>query len=238
MRFPALLAVTLSLTLNCLAELPVPKTCGQVVCVTTPAWDSSTGSLQRWERPDSSAPWRRAGEAAPVAVGEHGLAWGLGLHTIPKGDEGPRKKEGDRRAPAGMFRLPGAFGFAPEAVGKLPWQRITATVEAVDDPASRFYNRIVDRQHIDQPDWHSSEHMAAIPAYALGIVVAHNPQNIPGAGSCIFMHLWSGKRAGTAGCTVLRESDLLTLVRWLDPARQPVLVQLPETVMRRELEGF
>jgi D-alanyl-D-alanine dipeptidase len=206
--------------------------------VTTPAWDSSTGSLQQWERPDSSAPWRKSGEAAPVAVGGHGLAWGLGLHEIPKGDEGPRKKEGDRRAPAGMFRLTGAFGFAPEARGKLPWQQITATTEAVDDPASQFYNRVVDRQRVDQPDWHSSEHMAAIPGYALGVVVAHNPRNIPGAGSCIFLHLWSGKRVGTAGCTVLREGDLLALVRWLDPARQPVLIQLPEAVMRRDLKGF
>lgn len=175
-----------------------------------------------------------AGGAVTVLVGEHGLGWGLGLHRLPDQDDGPHKAEGDRKGPAGMFRLTGAFGLGAAPVGRLPWQPVTASLEAVDDPASRFYNRIVDRARMAEPDWHSSEHMAAIPGYALGLVVAHNPQNVAGAGSCIFIHLWRGDRAGTAGCTVLREADLHTLVRWLDPARQPVLIQFPEAVMRRE----
>ena len=76
--------------------------------------------------------------------------------------------------------------------------------------------------------------MAAIPAYALGIVVEHNPRNIPGAGSCIFIHLWRGAKTGTAGCTILREADLFTLARWLDASRQPVLIQLPDAILRLE----
>jgi hypothetical protein len=237
MRCLAFLAVILGLTFSGVAELPLPKSCGQAVCVTTPGWNSPTGVLQRWERTGSDAPWLKIGKPVNVIVGEHGLGWGLGLHGTPS-DAGPRKTEGDRRAPAGVFRLVGAFGFAPRAVGKLPWQPVTPTLEAVDDPKSRFYNRIVDRKHIEQPDWRSSERMAAIPGYALGIVVAHNPRNVPGAGSCIFMHLWRGARSGTAGCTALREPDLLILARWLDPVREPVLVQLPRAIAEREWPGL
>jgi D-alanyl-D-alanine dipeptidase len=232
-RFFTLLAAILGLPLNSIAEPPVPDRCQQVVCVKTAGWDSATGSLQRWERAGPQAPWKKVGGEVPVAVGEHGLAWGLGLHEIPKDDGTPHKKEGDHRAPAGVFRLTSAFGFGAEPVGKLPWRQITPAMEAIDDPASRFYNRIVDRREIEKPDWRTSEHMATIPAYALGVVVEHNPRILPGAGSCIFMHLWRGTKAGTAGCTALREADLNALVRWLDESRQPVLIQLPDAIMDR-----
>jgi D-alanyl-D-alanine dipeptidase len=237
MRFFALLAATFYLTVHGFAEIPLPKECRQVVCVTTPTWATSGGTLQRWERADGAESWVKAGDPVDVVVGERGLGWGIGLHGSAT-DDGPRKKEGDRKAPAGVFRLTGSFGRGPSPVGNLPWQTITATLEAVDDPASRFYNRIVDRKKIGQPDWKSSERMAEIPVYKLGVVVAHNPQNIPGAGSCIFLHLRREKSSGTAGCTAMQEAPLVTLVRWLDPARQPVLVQFPRAVMQREFPGF
>ena len=79
-------------------------------------------------------------------------------------------------------------------------------------------------------DWHSSEKMAAIPAYEFGIVVNHNPDNVPRMGSCIFIHLWLPASRGTAGCTALHREDLLALLGWLDPERQPVLIQWPAGV--------
>src|SRR5687767_11884106 len=166
------------------------------------------------------------------------MGWGLGLHRMREGSDGPRKKEGDGKAPPGMFRLTGGFGFGPPAVGRMPWLTITRTTEAIDDPASRHYNRIVDRQRIERPDWRSSEKMARIPTYALGLTVAHNPRNLPGAGSCIFVHLQEPTRAGTSGCTALRESDLRELLRWLDLARDPVIIQLPMEVAKQHAREF
>jgi D-alanyl-D-alanine dipeptidase len=237
MRFFAFLAATIVLTAHGFAEIALPQECQQVVCVTAPSWTSSRGTLQRWERTGGAAPWVKTGDPVDVVVGERGLGWGIGLHGAAT-DDGPRKKEGDRKAPAGVFRLTGSFGRAQSPVGKLPWQAITPTLEAIDDPASRFYNRIVDRKKIAQPDWNSSERMAEIPVYKLGIVVAHNPQNFPGSGSCIFLHLRREKSSGTAGCTAMEEAPLVTLARWLDPARQPVLVQFPRAVMQREFPAF
>jgi L,D-peptidoglycan transpeptidase YkuD (ErfK/YbiS/YcfS/YnhG family) len=237
MRFAALLLALMMTSPLPAAELPLPVKSRQAVVVIAPSWSASTATLQRWARDSSAGRWEPVGKAVPVMIGERGLGWGLGLHRAAS-DEGPRKAEGDRRAPAGVFALTGAFGKVGRATGRLPWQQVSPTLEAVDDPKSRYYNRIVDRARIEAPDWRSSERMAAIPDYALGIVVAHNPRHLPGAGSCIFIHLWLGPRAGTAGCTILREADLLELLRWLDPASDPVLVQLPHAVAARDLRGF
>ncbi len=213
-------------------EKAIPPACGQMVLVTTADWSAPTATMRRFERAAPGAAWVPVEKAVPALLGERGLAWGLGLHAVPH-DGAPRKREGDRCSPAGVFRLTAAFGVPEKIAGlKLPAMTVGPTLEAVDDPASRHYNRIVDRAAVARPDWHSSERMHAVRDYALGLVVAHNPRRVPGAGSCIFLHLWSGDRTGTAGCTVLRERDLTALARWLDPARAPVLVQLPRALTR------
>jgi D-alanyl-D-alanine dipeptidase len=65
--------------------------------------------------------------------------------------------------------------------------------------------------------------------YKWGLVVDHNARAIPGGGSCIFLHIWKDSSTATAGCTAMREQDLVTLLRWLDPKRRPVLIQMPRT---------
>jgi hypothetical protein len=215
----------------------IPPACRQLVLVTAPVWDSPRGVLRRYERERTGTRWREIGEARDVLLGERGLAWGLGLHEVPQ-DAARRKHEGDRRAPAGVFVLPAAFGrptVKQLAIERFPYRQLAPGTAAVDDPASRFYNHLVWPGQIPVPDWKSSEHMAEVADYELGVAVSHNPQDIPGAGSCIFIHQWRGERTGTAGCTVLRAPHLLELVRWLDADKHPVLIQLP----RRELPaGF
>jgi len=218
----------------------IPENCRAVVLVTATDWASPQGTLRRFERADGHAAWRTVGAPAAVLLGEHGMAWGAGLAPMPS-DNNPHKTEGDRRAPAGIFAFGTAFGRAPRE--NLPWvrmpyRRLSLATEAVDDPESRFYNQIVERTRITQPDWRSSEHMGKVPAYELGIVIGANPQCVPGGGSCLFLHLWTKGRTGTSGCTALHEADLEELMRWLDPAKHPVLVQLPEAIARTSLSGF
>lgn len=218
----------------------IPANCRAVALVIGRDWSSPAATLQRFERPDSHTPWHQVGTPMNALLGKHGLAWGLGLHSSPD-DGAPHKTEGDRRSPAGVFALGTAFGRLPrEEVRwlRLPYQLLTPTMEAVDDPASRYYNRLVERADISQADWRSSEHMGKVPAYELGLVIACNPEHAPGAGSCIFLHLWMEGSSGTAGCTALHRADLMELMRWLDPAKQPVLVQLPRQVARVSLIGF
>ena len=215
-------------SLACAAEPPdaIPSGCGQIVLMTASDWNSSTGTLRRFSRSSAREPWVAVGGAVPVLIGKHGLGWAAGVRPIPD-DRSPRKREGDRRSPAGVFQLTGVFHSGKLDGIRMPLCPITPTMEAIDDPNSRYYNRIVDRSVIAHPDWRSSERMAKIRDYALCIAVGSNPSCQQGGGSCVFLHAWSRRRPGTAGCTALPYPDLLTLARWLDPAQNPILIQAP-----------
>jgi D-alanyl-D-alanine dipeptidase len=117
----------------------------------------------------------------------------------------------------------------------MPYQPCTPHLRWVDDPESLFYNRPVEAVPGEDEGWRSAEVMARPDGlYRLGVVVGHNTQAIePGAGSCIFIHVWKGPLGGTAGCTALALEPLERLVGWLDPQAGPVLVQLPRPVLHR-----
>lgn len=100
----------------------------------------------------------------------------------------------------------------------------------MDDPASRHYNRIVDGRQVTR-DWQSAEAMERDDGrYAIGAVIAHNPAGIPGAGSCIFLHVHGGAGQPTAGCTAASRAQVQALCAWLDGAASPLLLQLPARI--------
>jgi L,D-peptidoglycan transpeptidase YkuD (ErfK/YbiS/YcfS/YnhG family) len=189
--------------------------------------------LRVFERNAASAAWKERGNGIAVVLGKNGLGQGRGLVRLDFNDA-PKKQEGDNRAPAGIFLLPSAFGYASKRSAawiKLPYLESTAHTEGIDDPRSRYYNKLVDRSKVAHVDWHSSEKMRRDDVlYKWGVLVDHNPAAIPGAGSCIFLHIWKHAAAPTVGCTAMSESDLVALLRWLDPARHPILVQMPRAV--------
>jgi L,D-peptidoglycan transpeptidase YkuD (ErfK/YbiS/YcfS/YnhG family) len=202
----------------------------QMVVVTTAGWDAVDAVLQRYERASAGDAWTAVGQPIPAAVGRTGLAWGTGLH--PAVEREPEKREGDGKAPAGVFRLSSAFGYAPPAEAgwiRMPYVQSDASVECVDDSRSRFYNRRVDRDTIPRPDWTSHEEMRRPDElYRWGVWVDHNSDPPrPLGGSCIFLHVWGGPGVATSGCTAMAESDLREVLAWLDPRARPVLVQLP-----------
>ena len=211
----------------------------QLVVVTTPGWDSTTGELRRYAREDTASPWRPVADdgalaaTTPVVIGRTGLAWGIGFDALAAAWSAPLKREGDGRSPAGAFPLPAAFGFAPAggvAGLELPYLPLAEGLECVDDTASAYYNRVVDRVAVGDVDWTSAERMRRIPVYRLGVVVGYNETPVTGRGSCIFLHVWEGPASTTAGCTAFDETALGRVVAWLDPAAWPVLVQLPAGV--------
>jgi D-alanyl-D-alanine dipeptidase len=206
----------------------------QMVVVTAVDWNSTTGWLRRYERNDQT--WQITGPAFPVVLGSNGLGWGRGLHPFPQ--PGPEKREGDGRSPAGIFMLNYAFGYAaPDSVReiKLPYVQCASTVECVDDTNSTYYNTITDRKSVTAPDWKSSEKMRlSDDRYRLGVFVGHNTgPAVPGAGSCIFLHIWKGSEIPTSGCTAMSDGAMESLLGWLDPQAHPILVQLPESEYAR-----
>ena len=205
----------------------------QLIVVTTDNWSTSVGKLERFERSDKS--WQKVGKTIDIELGRNGLGWGRGLHTIPKNAK-IIKKEGDGKAPAGIFELKQAFGYAPYDTD-YPYEVYKETDHCVDDVNSKLYNKIVDSTKV-KIDYKSKEHMK-FPKdyYKYGIVVNHNHIDeegaIPGAGSCIFIHI---KDIPTAGCTVMSESEIKEIIRWLDNDKKPLLVQGTEEVVESLLK--
>jgi len=201
----------------------------QMLVVLTPSWDTHQGFLNLYER-DASNRWNSIGDPIPVVVGRKGLGWGIGKHQLTD-LSGPVKAEGDGKAPAGIFSLGTAFGFAsPKEIFpplKMDYMPLNKDIEAVDDVASNYYNCIVDNKTIQNKDWKSSEKMAEQPLYKLGFAVNHNfPNPEKGAGSAIFFHIWEGADVGTSGCTAMNEAHLVKVLSWLDKSKNPVLIQL------------
>lgn len=200
----------------------------QLVVVVTPNWMSTTGTLTRFERSVVTSAWNRVDSPTPIVVGRTGLAWGVGYDGAST--DGPHKQEGDGKAPAGIFPLDTAFGFAPaESMRdvRLPYVQLLSTTDCVDDVASTHYNTVVDKSSVPRVDWNSAEHMREVNQYKIGVIVGYNATPpTKGRGSCIFLHIWNGPDSHTAGCTAFDESKLRDVMHWLDPAKRPLLVQL------------
>ncbi len=202
----------------------------QLVVVLSPHWESPLATLACYEREDGGE-WQLTPLQFPVQVGKRGMAWGLDNSDIAFS-----KTEGDMCAPAGVFWLGPAFldkRFDYPGKIKLPVLHCDAAWEAIDDPASIHYNRIVNRAELEIVDWKSSEQMLRDdPLYHVGVVVQYNTENpMPGRGSCIFIHTWRDASTGSAGCTTMARENLDRLIAWLDPKRNPLLLQMPESVL-------
>lgn len=212
----------------------------QLIVVTTADWDSTTGTLRRYERQGTA--WRAIGAPTSIVTGRTGLAWGIGFDGVGDSVSTPHKHEGDGRSPAGVFPLDTLFGYAndldPSAL-HMPYVALTGASDCVDDPTSLHYNTVVSRDAVSRIDWNSAEHMRSIGQYRIGVIVGYNalPPR-PGRGSCIFLHIWAGPASTTAGCTALDANALAEIVRWLDRAKRPLLVQLPQREYDRQRSAW
>lgn len=206
--------------------LRLPADTRQAVLVTSVSWGASTAQLRRYQRADETAAFEAVGEPVVVRLGARGLGRGRGLHSASALGAIGDKREGDRRAPAGVFDLGTAFGPpAAQVPSRWPWRVVGAGDVFVDDPESPAYNQW-------QPGsaaraWRSAERLSM---YELGLLVMHNSAPVvPGAGSAIFLHTSDLERP-TAGCTAMQRPALEALIRWLSPDAHPRLVQVADHV--------
>ncbi len=169
----------------------IPPECQQVMLVLSPEAASQKARLWLLER-SAFGGWTTHAGPLPATLGGKGLAWGAGEHRCPPPPGFPVKLEGDKCSPAGVFRIPFAFGIPPADQAshlRLPYTPLTEHTIGVDDVSSQHYNRIVDDREVLR-DWISHEAMNRhTKLYEWGAFIAHNPDGIPGLGSCIFLHL-------------------------------------------------
>lgn len=235
-----LVCATLLLTLGASAAAGKPSAndtshwqpARQLVLVTVADWNADHGTLRAFTRGRHG--WVAAGISAPVTIGRHGAGWGLGLNA-PRRD-GPLKHEGDSRSPAGVFRIGQVFGYAASANTTMPYRVLSATDYCVDVAGAKHYNRIVDANVVGAAAVKGSTepmrrdiHLNGDQHYRLGFEIEQNWQQKPGAGSCIFGHLWTSPTDTTVGCTAMAPAVMQSLVAWLKPQRKPIFVLLPQS---------
>jgi len=176
---------------------------GQVIAVAAAGYGTNVATLTAYEQGASG--WTQVFGPWTANVGRNGVA--------PPGE----KREGDGRTPSGTFGFDFMFGVNANPGVKFPFRPITGpNIVWDDDPASANYNRWIDTNTASagvRPE------PMYVSAYGSGAVIAYNDARTPGLGSAIFLHLSSG--GATAGCVALPSSELLPLLRWLDPTRQP-----------------
>jgi D-alanyl-D-alanine dipeptidase len=212
-------------------QVPViPVDTKQLILILARDWTSRTGTMVRFEK---NTTWEKRAEH-PVTLGLRGLAWGRGLHPLEW--KGPLKKEGDKRTPAGLFLLGSAYGpqAEPPQGTTWPYRPITEKWFCVDDPKSAAYNRVGSLDSLGKKDWSSAEDMRRKDAlYDWVININQNwPDVKAGCGSCIFFHVWRAPGSGTEGCVAMTEEDIKSLISWLRPESNPVVVILPEEAYR------
>lgn len=212
----------------------------QVLLVIAPDESSISAQMQFLEWDKEKKEWKKEVAAFPVTLGRTGLAWGKGLQPS-EWNLAPLKKEGDGKAPQGIFSISSLFGYKSEKdlgfTPQLPYMQANSNLFCVDDVNSSFYNQITD---IKNKDWNSAETMLRNDnLYELGAVVDYNTKKPEkGDGSCVFIHIWRAADKPTAGCTAMTKENIGNIFSKLAANKHPMLVQMTQKNAEKYLKGY
>lgn len=219
---------------------PVPESCLQLIVGRTDSWDASKGTIQLFQRTSASAPWTPVSSERRILLGKNGTAWGRGV--AGQDEPGLHKREGDKRAPAGLFRIGKVYTFddALPAGSNYPHHTITRADAWIDDVKNPLYNQHVTVDLANPPSWFAKQAMKHDdPPHRWLVEIRHNADPpVPGAGSAIFFHLQRGPDRKTAGCTVMAEDTLVPIIKWLREDANPHYVLLPKAEYAAKREGW
>lgn len=190
-------------------QLPLPYSgpAGQVITVVAASSASTTAQLSAWTR--SGAGWTRDIGPVTAYVGSAGIG---------------TASETTRRTPAGVFGLTEAFGILADNGTRLPYRRVDTSDWWVSDVHSPDYNTHQRCAPGTCPfDEAAGENLGSVGLeYHHAVVIDYNRYPVtPGAGSAYFLHVSAGRP--TAGCVTLPSTTLTAVMRWLDPAKNPVI---------------
>lgn len=200
----------------------------RLIIVTVPTMDGTKATMRTFVRKSPASSWKPEGTPESAVVGANGIGWGGPfIHLARRGE--PIKQEGDKRTPAGLYRLGATFGFdKSDRPGHL--QLKPEAHFCVHDTRSAHYGRIMERSKAGEKT--EGENMASVPLYRRGIVIEYPPLRRSKAGSCVFLHVWGGDGVGTAGCVGLPEERVKHLQEWIEGRHAVIGVVMEDAVSR------
>jgi L,D-peptidoglycan transpeptidase YkuD (ErfK/YbiS/YcfS/YnhG family) len=228
-RRAAILAVIALLAPQAALAQSCPEPLGQarrLVLVIADTMSSTSASVQRFERVSSNTAWQADGGPVTALIGHKGVAWAHAFRSFARAGE-PVKVDGDKRVPAGFYKIGRSFGFS--AARRPGYLRIAEGMVCVDDPSSPAYNTITSRAKVG---WKvHGENMWRVPEYRRGLLVDYPTDAKARAGSCIFIHTRLEGATGTSGCVSLPEPQVEALQDFAQG--QAVLAVLPRQAVER-----
>ncbi|MGH8888434.1 MAG: L,D-transpeptidase family protein [Acidothermaceae bacterium] len=181
--------------------------------MTAASFSTDIATLQTFE--NDGAGWHAVFPAMAAHIGKAGFS--------------STKHEGDLKTPTGIYGFGTMFGQRANPGVQFAYRQADSASVWVDDVNSVYYNTWQENAALN------GEHLASSGyaiAYAYAVDIAYNASPVvAGKGSAIFLHVSTG--GGTAGCVSIAQSNLLQVLRWLDPAMHPVIVMGPNSVIRQ-----
>ena len=191
----------------------------QVIVVDAPNATSTTATHFTFENDGSG--WYQVFAPMPAVDGVNG--W------LP----GPERHEGDGTTPEGIYAIGSTmYGTEPDPGTLFPYHQLVCGDWWDEDPTSAEYNTF---RHVacgSAPSFagNSEALWTEGNAYPSLAVIDFNTPAAGPIGSGIFLHADTG--APTQGCMSLPYGDLVQVLTWLNPARHPVVVMGPDSVVR------
>jgi L,D-peptidoglycan transpeptidase YkuD (ErfK/YbiS/YcfS/YnhG family) len=210
----------------------------QLIVVTGRGKTSSYSTLRAFDL-GADGKWRQKFPAMAARNGWHG--WVVGSKRV----------QNTGTTPQGTYRITTAFGLSANPGTKLSYRHADGNDYWVGDQRDPKTYNMVQPSASAHRTWRNTadtaERLAAYPVqYQYAAVIDFNrpvatsitwssrysewvtskPVNVK-LGSAIFLHI-TGK-GSTAGCVSLKKADLVSVLRWIDPAMTPRIVMAPES---------
>ncbi len=177
----------------------------QVILVTSNQLKTVSCKVDCYEKVNNK--WKQVFSTMPGVIGKKGFSM--------------NRTEGDNTTPVGKFSLGTAFGKYKNPGTKMPYRVTTKNDVWSNDP--KYYN-----MWVTDPKIQGEFMLRKDSLYDYGFVINYNiPERIVGKGSGIFFHIWRSSDLGTAGCVATSETDLLKVLKWLDPSEKPLIIEGP-----------
>jgi len=145
----------------------------------------------------------------PVRLGSNGISY--------------TRVQNSGKTPAGILNILSAFGIADNPGSNYSYHKVSTLDYWNLNDGSSTYNRLV----IGNPGG-DAEHLIDYPKqYKYALVTDWNYLQSVGLGGAIFIHV-NGSGA-TGSCISLTEGNLLSLLRWMNPSKNPKVLVVPNS---------
>ncbi|MBF9069166.1 LysM peptidoglycan-binding domain-containing protein [Streptacidiphilus fuscans] len=183
--------------------------------ITVHARSDADATVQLWQKTGST--WTNIYTTIYARIGANGIT------------NGATRVQGTDTTPTGTYTITQGFGVGVNPGTKMPYHQVTTHDWWVEDPTSAYYNQMrTDTQggfHLTEQGADGSEHLINYPTqYHNALVINFNMDPaVHGRGAGIFLHDLGPEAGPTAGCVAVPATTMNDIMRWIDPAQNPVI---------------